>query len=175
VEYGNLKGGAMYYTIFKTWLCDMIFVGDKQGISKLHLLNGKGNENFRISEDWIENRSCFEDQIRQVEEYLKGNRKTFNMKLNPEGSEFQKKVWRELCKIPYGETAKYKEIAALIGNSNASRAVGAANGKNPIPIIIPCHRVVGSDGKLTGYAFGLGIKQKLISLEKGDFERVDTI
>jgi len=159
-------GLIMYYAKFETWLCEMVFVGDDNGISLLHLCTEENNRNFELPEDWIENRDFFKDEIIQIKEYLAGERQNFDIKLNPEGTEFQKKVWRRLCKIPYGKTAKYKEIALSIGDSNASRAVGMANGKNPIPLIIPCHRVVGSDGKLTGYAFGLGIKQKLISLEK---------
>ncbi len=161
----------MYYTKFETWLCDMVFVGDEHGIRRLHLCTSGNNRNFAVSEDWVENPGFFKDEILQIKEYLEGERKSFDINLNPEGTEFQKRVWRRLCQIPYGKTAKYKEIALSIGNENASRAVGMANSKNPIPLIIPCHRVVGSDGKLTGYAFGLDAKQKLISLEIEDCEK----
>lgn len=102
----------------------------------------------------------------QLEEYLSGNRKIFDLPLAPEGTEFQLKVWNELRKIPYGETYSYKKVAENVGNSKASRAVGMANNRNPIPIFIPCHRVVGSNGKLVGYAGGLDLKEKLLSLEK---------
>jgi len=156
----------MYHARFKTWLCDMVFVGDEQGIRRLHLCTSGNNRNFAVLEDWVENPAFFRDEILQVKEYLEGKRKRFDIKLNPQGTEFQKKVWKRLCQIPYGKTAYYKEIAVSTGNRNASRAVGMANSKNPIPLIIPCHRVIGSDGKLTGYAFGVGTKQKLISLEK---------
>jgi methylated-DNA-[protein]-cysteine S-methyltransferase len=86
--------------------------------------------------------------------------------LAPQGTDFQLSVWNQLCRIPYGETISYGELARRIGNPKASRAVGLANGSNPIPIIIPCHRVIGSNGKLTGYGGGLLIKEKLLALEK---------
>lgn len=101
----------------------------------------------------------------QLEEYISGNRTEFNLPLKPKGTMFQNKVWDELIKIPYGQTKSYKEIAILIGNEKASRAVGMANNKNPIPIIIPCHRVIGSNKKLVGYAGGLDLKQKLLKIE----------
>ncbi len=101
----------------------------------------------------------------ELEEYFEGKRKTFDIKLNPKGTEFQKRVWMELEKIPYGETRSYKDIAISCGSPNASRAVGMANNKNPIPIIVPCHRVIGSNGKLTGYAGGLKIKAALLRIE----------
>lgn len=102
---------------------------------------------------------------KQLNEYLSGKRKTFDIPLKPEGTEFQRAVWNELCKIPYGRTASYKEIAEAIGKHKAARAVGGANNKNPVMIIIPCHRVVGSNGSLTGYAFGIDIKEKLLNIE----------
>ncbi len=102
----------------------------------------------------------------QLEEYFAGKRKKFDVKLNPKGTEFQKKVWNNLMTIPYGETASYKKIATLSGNEKASRAVGMANNKNPISIIIPCHRVIGSSGKLVGYGGGLEIKEYLLELER---------
>lgn len=101
----------------------------------------------------------------EVVEYLNGKRKTFDIKYEINGTEFLKKVWEELTHIPYGETRTYKEIAIAIGNPNASRAVGMANNKNPISIVVPCHRVIGSDGKLVGYAGGLDMKKALLDLE----------
>ncbi|MGB4439469.1 MAG: methylated-DNA--[protein]-cysteine S-methyltransferase, partial [Sedimentibacter sp.] len=103
----------------------------------------------------------------QLNEYLNGIRTAFDLPLNPEGTEFQKKVWTALCEIPYGETRSYKQIAEAAGNSKASRAVGMANNKNPIMIFIPCHRVIGANGSLVGYAGGLDMKEKLLALEKG--------
>ena len=106
------------------------------------------------------------ETYRQLTEYFEGNRKTFDIPLKLEGTDFQKSVWHALMKIPYGKTATYLEIAETIGNPKASRAVGMANNKNKIPIIIPCHRVIGTNGSLTGYAGGLEIKKKLLELEK---------
>lgn len=102
----------------------------------------------------------------EIMEYLNGKRKSFDINYEINGTEFQKKVWKELTKIPYAETRTYKEIAVAIGNPKASRAVGMANNKNPISIIVPCHRVIGSDGKLVGYAGGLDMKRALLNLEK---------
>lgn len=102
---------------------------------------------------------------KQLNEYFNGERKEFNLPLNPKGTEFQKKVWNALLNIPYGKTASYKDIATMIGNDKASRAVGMANNRNPIPILIPCHRVIGSNGKLVGYGGGIDTKIKLLDLE----------
>ncbi|MGN0729217.1 methylated-DNA--[protein]-cysteine S-methyltransferase [Treponema sp.] len=102
----------------------------------------------------------------QLSEYFQGKRREFNLPLEMKGTEFQKKVWQELLKIPYGSTCSYKDIAIRIGNENAVRAVGGANNKNAIMIVVPCHRVVGISGALTGYACGLDIKKHLLDLEK---------
>ena len=105
----------------------------------------------------------------QLNEYFSGKRKKFNIKLNSKGTEFQKKVWTELLKIPYGKTKSYSEIAAATGNKNSQRAVGSACNKNPIMIIIPCHRVISKNGKLSGFACGTDIKEKLLNFEKTVF------
>lgn len=102
----------------------------------------------------------------QIMEYFQGTRRTFTFPYELRGTDFQKKVWRALCDIPYGETRTYKEIAAAVGNPKACRAVGMANNKNPIAIAVPCHRVIGADGKLVGYAGGLDMKETLLQLEK---------
>ena len=133
------------------------------------------DENFLLSVQFV-NHNFIENQenkiirqtIKQFDECFRGTRKKFELPLNPKGTEFQKKVWLQLMNIPYGKTATYKDIATLIGNTNASRAVGNANNKNPIAIIIPCHRVIGSNNKLTGYAGGLDKKEKLLNLEKNN-------
>lgn len=103
---------------------------------------------------------------KQLEEYFLGKRQNFDINLQPQGTTFQQKVWQALQKIPYGETASYKDVAISINHSKAYRAIGLANNKNPIAIFIPCHRVIGCNGKLVGYAGGLDIKQKLLNLEK---------
>ncbi len=102
----------------------------------------------------------------EIMEYLKGERTTFDIAYELEGTAFQKKVWQELTKIPYGETRTYKEIAIAIGNPNASRAVGMANNKNPLMIVVPCHRVTGTNGKLVGYGGGIAMKRELLAMEQ---------
>ena len=102
---------------------------------------------------------------KQINEYLDGKRKTFDIALEPNGTDFQKKVWEELRKVPYGTTVTYGQLAAKIGKPKAARAVGSAMNKNPILIVQPCHRVVGSDGSLTGFAIGLDVKKRLLDLE----------
>ena len=111
-------------------------------------------------------RSTWRETIRQLRAYFAGELEAFDLPLAPQGTPFQLAVWKRLCEIPYGETISYGELARRIGNPNASRAVGLANGSNPIPIVIPCHRVIGSNGKLTGYGGGLPIKEKLLALER---------
>jgi methylated-DNA-[protein]-cysteine S-methyltransferase len=110
---------------------------------------------------------CLKTCLKQIDEYFNGKRKNFLLKLDPQGTTFQNLVWRQLIKIPFGEVVSYREIAAVIGKPKAYRAVGSANGKNPIAIIIPCHRVIGSDGRLTGYGGGLWRKEWLIKHERG--------
>lgn len=111
--------------------------------------------------------SDFSNEVfRQIREYINGARTDFDINYRLSGTEFQLSVWRELLKIPYGETRTYREIAAAVGNSKAARAVGTSINKNPLHIIIPCHRVIGTDGSLTGYAGGLGIKEKLLDTER---------
>jgi|HubBroStandDraft_6_1064221.scaffolds.fasta_scaffold360795_2 methylated-DNA-[protein]-cysteine S-methyltransferase len=104
---------------------------------------------------------------RQIEEFFAGKRQAFDFPLAPKGTEFQKRVWAELLKIPFGETISYGELARRIGNPAASRAVGRANATNPISLIVPCHRVIGTNGKLTGYGGGIDLKDKLITWERG--------
>ena len=106
--------------------------------------------------------------VTQIKEYLSGTRKQFDLPLNPSGTEFQKNVWHVLQMIPYGEHWSYKQVAIALLKPTAARAVGMANNKNPIPIIIPCHRVIGANGDLVGYAGGLAIKEQLLNLEQGE-------
>jgi len=122
-------------------------------------------EQFEISDEAQYNEEIFTDLLRQLDEYFAGKRRTFEIDVFPAGTDFQQKVWRELQNVPFGQTASYGEIATRIDNPKACRAIGMANGKNPIPIIIPCHRIIGKDGSLTGFGGGLDIKRKLLELE----------
>jgi len=111
------------------------------------------------------------EAVKQLDEYFAGSRYEFQLPLAPQGTDFQKKVWKSLMQIPYGETRTYKDIAEMTGNEKACRAVGLANNKNPIMIVVPCHRVIGSNGSLTGYACGVDKKQKLLDLEKNNINK----
>jgi methylated-DNA-[protein]-cysteine S-methyltransferase len=117
--------------------------------------------------EWIQNgtKEPLQAAGQQLQEYFAGKRREFDLPLNPQGTEFQQRVWRELTKIPFGETRSYGQLAKRIGNPNGSRAVGLANGRNPIAIIVPCHRVIGADGSLTGFGGGIERKEWLLSHE----------
>lgn len=132
--------------------------GNDEGIATLYFVDTKKDDSTIIP-------PVLKECVYQLDEYFKGIRKEFGLKLNPQGSEFQKKVWNELHTVPFGKTASYLQISKQIGDSNATRAVGNANGSNPIAIVIPCHRVIGSNGKLTGYSGGLWRKQWLLNHE----------
>lgn len=124
-----------------------------------------GHENLPDSR--VNETALLKDAHKQISEYLKGERRSFDLPLSPSGTEFQQRVWKALTGIPYGETVTYEDIARKVGNEKACRAVGMANNRNPISLIIPCHRVIGKNGKLTGYGGGLGIKEYLLKLERG--------
>ena len=142
----------------------LLLAAEDSGLREIRFANGE----HPASPDstWQEDPSQLVEPIRQLRAYFAGELETFDLPLKPQGTPFQIKVWKLLCDIPYGETISYGELARRIGNPKASRAVGLANGSNPIPIIIPCHRVIGSNGKLTGYGGGLPIKEKLLALER---------
>lgn len=115
---------------------------------------------------WVRDDETFEQARQQLSEYFAGERKEFDLDLAPEGTPFQRKVWEALLTIPYGEVRSYGEVAGQIGKPGAARAVGLANGKNPIAVIVPCHRVIGASGSLTGYGGGLERKRTLLDLEE---------
>jgi len=154
-----------YYTQFDSPLWRIILVGDEVGLTHLHMMTGEGVRCFEIATTWERNDSHFADIKKQIMAYFAGQRTHFDVELNPQGTVFQKQVWHALCAIPFGETRSYSDIAAAIGNPKASRAVGMANARNPIPLIVPCHRVIGSNGTLTGFAHGLTAKAQLLRIE----------
>jgi len=155
------KGALMkYWDIFESELVGTIqIICDEEGILGLEFGSEAPKEGLKKSTNLIKK------TVLQLNEYLIGERTEFDLPLKPEGTAFQKKVWEALCTIPYGQTRSYKEIAVQIGNEKACRAVGMANNRNPISIIIPCHRVIGADKSLVGYGGGLNIKVKLLNLE----------
>lgn len=146
----------MFYYGYNAKLGKIYISADEKNILEISF----NKPNYREKET-----SLIKKAFSELEEYFNGQRKTFDLPLKFEGTEFQKKVWKELIKIPYGKTITYKELAKAVGNEKACRAVGMANNKNKIMIVIPCHRVIGSNGDLTGYAGGLNIKKQLLDLE----------
>jgi methylated-DNA-[protein]-cysteine S-methyltransferase len=155
---------TIYYTQIESPLGPLLLAGDENSLREIRFVNGR--HSGKPDPAWIDSPGPLQETVRQLCAYFGGEIEEFDLPLAPEGTPFQQKVWHELCEIPYGETISYGELARRIGNPNASRAVGLANGSNPIPIIIPCHRVIGSNGRLTGYGGGLPIKEKLLALEK---------
>ncbi|MEQ1948958.1 MAG: methylated-DNA--[protein]-cysteine S-methyltransferase [Bryobacteraceae bacterium] len=154
----------MNYAYLDTSIGPLLIAGDAESIHKISFpKNGKA---VQPEKDWVESaRGPVAEAMRQLREYFAGRRTEFDLPLAPEGTTFQKSVWRKLQDIPYGETISYGELAKWVGNPKASRAVGSANGKNPLPIVIPCHRVIGANGTLTGFGGGLPTKKVLLELE----------
>jgi methylated-DNA-[protein]-cysteine S-methyltransferase len=150
-------------TYYKTPLGTAKIIGDENGIQSVAVLD----EDFLSALEVTNSKTpkCLLDCKNQLEEYFSGKRTHFDLKLNPKGTEFQKKVWQELLNIPFNKTRTYLEQSKALGDVKAIRAVASANGKNPIWIIIPCHRVIGSDGSLTGYAGGIWRKKWLLAHE----------
>ena len=137
-------------------------VGDKNGIHAVSILDDDAISDEKLHEETPE---FLQEYVIQLKEYFDGKRASFNLVVNPKGSSFQIKVWKELLKVPYGKTSNYLEQSRALGDVKAVRAVASANGKNPLLIIIPCHRIIGSDGSLTGYAGGIWRKKWLLAHE----------
>lgn len=153
----------MYYMRMQSPVGPLLLAGEESG---LHFLSFASSKRAKKPErGWEEHAAPFIEVIRQLRAYFAGELKKFDLPLIFGGTEFQVRVWSALRTIPYGETWSYMELARRIGTPKAVRAVGAANGSNPIPIIVPCHRVIGSNGNLTGFGGGLPIKKKLLALE----------
>ena len=158
-----MSGESWRWCRLATPLGPLTLAGDDGGLREIHF-SGRG-EGSRSGPSSREDRESFREAIAQLTAYFAGELERFELALAPVGTPFQLAVWSKLLEIPYGETTTYGELARRIGAPAASRAVGAANGRNPIPIVIPCHRVIGSDGSLTGYGGGLDIKRRLLALE----------
>ena len=154
----------MYYCYLPTPIGDLLLAGEREALCMIGFPQGAMRRD--PEPDWIYNEQPFGDARQQLNEYFAGERKEFDLPLALKGTEFQLEVLEELKKIPYGETTSYGDIAKRIGRPKAVRAVGAANGRNPIPIIVPCHRVIGSNGQLVGYGGGLERKRWLLEHEK---------
>lgn len=154
----NKEGGTMFQKIIKTKVGNLLICSNNKGITKVAFCDDQ-------EIDTRENKWILQCE-KELYEYIDKKRKDFSVPLDMKGTTFQIKVWNALCQIPYGETKSYKDIAREINNPKAYRAVGMANHKNPICILVPCHRVIGTNGNLVGYASGLENKRKLLNLEK---------
>lgn len=154
-----------YYTRMESPIESLLLASDGESLTSLFMMSQRHGPFF--SESWIrdDNAKPFAETRKQMQAYFARELTEFDLPLNMIGTEFQKIVWRELLNIPFGATISYGELANRVGNPNASRAVGAANGRNPISIIVPCHRVIGSNGKLTGYGGGIERKEWLLTHE----------
>ncbi len=166
MEFVRPLDGPPRHTVIGSPVGELLLVGDGEALSGLFMLPD-AKYVPEIAADWVRDDSAFDDVTRQLDEYFAGERREFDLRLAPRGTDFQRRVWRELTTIPYGRTTSYGAMADALGSPTASRAVGAANGRNPISIIVPCHRVIASTGALTGYAGGLDKKRRLLALERG--------
>jgi methylated-DNA-[protein]-cysteine S-methyltransferase len=150
-------------TYYKTPIGTAKIIGDNDGIQSISVLDEDFSNTIKVTEAGLA--SCVKECIVQLDEYFAGTRTEFDLKLNPQGTQFQQKVWKELLNTPFNKTRTYLEQSKSLGDVKAIRAVASANGKNPIWIVIPCHRVIGSDGSLTGYAGGIWRKKWLLDHE----------
>ncbi|MEL6760857.1 MAG: methylated-DNA--[protein]-cysteine S-methyltransferase [Myxococcota bacterium] len=155
----------MRYAIFPSPIGRLLVAGTEDGLCELQMMDSDKGHTPRS--DWAPDAEHFTAVRLQLEEYFAGERQRFDLALAPVGTPFQTLVWRKLLEIPYGQTTSYGELARRIGRPRAVRAVGAANGRNPISVIVPCHRVIGADGGLTGFGGGLERKRYLLQLESG--------
>lgn len=153
-----------YYTYHDSPIGQLLLAGDKTALTLISFPSGKTHRTHAA--DWTEDRQIFEQACQQLDEYFAGRRTTFELTLQPNGTAFQQQVWQALQHIPYGATLSYGELAKRIKRPKASRAVGAANGANPLPIVIPCHRVIGANGSLTGFGGGVATKEWLLAHEQ---------
>jgi methylated-DNA-[protein]-cysteine S-methyltransferase len=153
------------YTTFDSPIGELLAVGDGESLSRLQMQRGR--RPVPIDSSWKRDDQALAGVRSQLDEYFAGTRTTFDVPLAMAGNDFELSVWAALLEIPYGETASYGSVAQAIGHPTAPRAVGLANGRNPIAVIVPCHRVIGADGSLTGYGGGLERKRLLLDLEAG--------
>jgi methylated-DNA-[protein]-cysteine S-methyltransferase len=163
----------LLYTTLPSPIGELLLVGDGAALTRLHMLDAP--RPVTPSPEWRREATPFAEVARQLSEYFAGRRREFDLPLALRGNEFELRVWAALRDIPYGETASYGQIARAIGAPTAARAVGLANGRNPISVIVPCHRVIGADGSLTGYGGGLPRKRYLLDLEAGALSLVSAM
>lgn len=161
-----MNTNTISYTLHDSPLGPILLAGTLQGIQ--HITFNSEKHPKHPEANWQQSAKPFSKACKQLDEYFAGTRKTFSLRLAPDGTEFQQQVWQQLQNIPFGDTCSYGTIAAQLDNPKACRAVGAANGANPLPIVVPCHRVIGANGKLIGFTGGLAIKAWLLAHERGE-------
>jgi methylated-DNA-[protein]-cysteine S-methyltransferase len=154
---------TIYYTRMKSRFGPLLVAASAEALCRIEFARGD-----EVPEGWKRSDRELARIRRQLEQYFAGKRRSFALELAPEGTEFQRLVWYQVGQVPYGTTITYRELASRVGKPQAVRAVGAANGQNPIPIVIPCHRIIGTDGGLRGYGGGLDLKRRLLELEGAD-------
>ena len=155
---------TLLYTYTQSPHGEILIAGTEQGLT--HISFQEGTQPVPVGADWVMDDACMQEAVEQLQAYFYGELTDFDLALNPQGTESQRQVWDTLLTIPCGETISYAVQAKHLGQPTATRAVASANGQNPIAVVIPCHRVIGSDGKLRGYAGGLDIKAGLLALEQ---------
>lgn len=168
-----------YYTVWESSLQPIWLTSDGNALTGLYLseqAQAELKQKAAVSAEWVreDNAAPFDEVKRQLTAYFEGRQTTFDLPLKLTGTPFQQQVWEELRKLPYGVTISYGELARRIGNPKACRAVGLANGQNPVSIVVPCHRVVGANGKLTGYSGGLSRKETLLALERKILDNISS-
>ena len=163
----------MFHAIIPSPVGELLLAGTENSLKEVRF--AAGGMGRVPNPDWQRDNRPFREAARQLGEYFAGKRQRFELPLAPDGTAFQREVWAALQAIPYGETRSYRDIAEAVGKPMAAMAVGGANGRNPLPILIPCHRVIGADGSLTGYGGGLEIKRFLLELELGGRKPADQI
>ena len=159
----NTTDHTRYWHTLESPVGPLLLGGDGERLTRIDFQDGP--RPLRPAAHWQRSATPFAAAIEQLAQYFAGQRRNFDLPLAPIGTEFQQRVWQALCAIPYGTTVSYGELASRIGHPRASRAVGLANGANPLPVVVPCHRVIGADGALTGFGGGVPIKRALLALE----------
>jgi methylated-DNA-[protein]-cysteine S-methyltransferase len=169
---GRLPAGQLSKTLFESPIGPLVLVADDWGLRSVTFPDGDRpaavtDEGQEVVDDETLAHPVLRAAVEQLVEYFEGRRRTFDLALNPVGTDFQRRAWNVLTDIPYGTTISYREQATLMGSPGATQAVGSANGANPLPIVVPCHRVVGSDGSLIGFGGGIDLKRQLLDREQG--------
>lgn len=164
IDFRTPLEGPTRYTLMDSPVGELTLTGDGEALTGIHT-RGADDKNQLVQDGWVRDDAPFAEAVRQLRAYFEGRLRDFDLPLAPSGTAWQLTVWRALTTVPYGRTASYGELARGLERPGSSRAVGSANGRNPISIVVPCHRVIGADGTLTGYSGGVWRKERLLGLE----------